>query len=249
MLLANQIEDIKAQAYMGCGSPLLEVCKIYPLTIKEIIELGYSTYKTYLSTLLLDEVAISQHIKEKTGENISPEKIDPLTYLLSSAEQNDSFLLEVQSMFSTFIKEDVLLLPEISSVVVGDPLERRIINSENFKDFQEILRIQNGQKVKPPPPPNETPGERRMRLLREKAEAIKQKQNEKDSEGMPFSVFLEIADVFGINLEKCTVYAFYKLVARHQAREKWNQDIQMLCAGAEADKLKTKYWGDASLTK
>ena len=249
MLLANQIEDIKAQAYMGCGSSLSKVCKIYPLTIKEIIELGYSTYKTYLSTLLLDEVAISQHIKEKTGETISPEKIDPLTYLLSSAEQSDSFLLEVQSMFSTFIKEDVLLLPEISSVVIGDPLQRRIINSENFKDFQEILRIQNGQKVKPPPPPNETPGERKMRLLREKAEAVKQKQNEKDSEGMPFSVFLEIADVFGINLEKCTVYAFYKLVARHQAREKWNQDIQMLCAGAEADKLKTKYWGDASLTK
>lgn len=249
MLLANQIEDIKAQAYMGCGSPLLEVCKIYPLTIKEIIELGYSTYKTYLSTLLLDEVAISQHIKEKTGEDISPEKIDPLTYLLSSAEQNDSFLLEVQSMFSTFIKEDVLLLPEISSVVIGDPLQRRIINSQNFKDFQEILRIQNGQKIKPPPPPNETPGERKMRLLREKVEAVKAKKNESDSEGMPFSVFLEIADVFGINLEKCTVYAFYKLVARHQAREKWNQDIQMLCAGAEADKLKTKYWGDASLTK
>lgn len=249
MLLANQIEDIKAQAYMGCGSPLLEVCKIYPLTIKEIIELGYSTYKTYLSTLLLDEVAISQHIKEKTGEDVSPEKIDPLTYLLSSAEQNDSFLLEVQSMFSTFIKEDVLLLPEISSVVIGDPLQRRIINSQNFKDFQEILRIQNGQKIKPPPPPNETPGERKMRLLREKVEAVKAKKNESDSEGMPFSVFLEIADVFGINLEKCTVYAFYKLVARHQAREKWNQDIQMLCAGAEADKLKTKYWGDASLTK
>ena len=249
MLLANQIEDIKAQAYMGCGSPLLEVCKIYPLTIKEIIELGYSTYKTYLSTLLLDEVAISQHIKEKTGEDISPEKIDPLTYLLSSAEQNDSFLLEVQSMFSTFIKEDVLLLPEISSVVIGDPLQRRIINSQNFKVFQEILRIQNGQKIKPPPPPNETPGERKMRLLREKVEALKAKKNESDSEGMPFSVFLEIADVFGINLEKCTVYAFYKLVARHQAREKWNQDIQMLCAGAEADKLKTKYWGDASLTK
>jgi hypothetical protein len=61
-----------------------------------------------------------------------------------------------------------------------------------------------------------------MRLLREKVEAVKAKKNESDSEGMPFSVFLEIADVFGINLEKCTVYAFYKLVARHQAREKWN---------------------------
>ena len=66
MLSANQIEDIKAQAYAGCGSDLSEVCKVYPLTIKEVIEMGYSNYKTYLSTLLLDEVAISQHIKEKT---------------------------------------------------------------------------------------------------------------------------------------------------------------------------------------
>lgn len=249
MLSINQIEDIKAQAYVGCGSSLSKVCKVYPLTIKEIIEMDYSKYKTYLSTLLLDEIAISQHIKEKTGEDISPDKIKPLDYLLSSAEQNDSFLLEVQDMFSTFIKEKIIILPEVSSVVIGNPIERRIINNDNFKDFQEILRIQNGQIIKPPPPKNETPGERKMRLLREKVEAAKKKKAEKDTEGMPFSVYLEIAEVFGINLEKCTVYAFYKLIARYQAKEKWEQDIQMLCAGAEADKLKTKYWGDASLTK
>ena len=85
MLSANQIEDIKAQAYAGCGSNLSGVCKVYPLTIKEVIEMGYSNYKTYLSTLLLDEVAISQHIKEKTGEEVPPDKIEPFNYLLSSA--------------------------------------------------------------------------------------------------------------------------------------------------------------------
>ena len=249
MLSANQIEDIKAQAYAGCGSDLSEVCKVYPLTIKEVIEMGYSNYKTYLSTLLLDEVAISQHIKEKMGEEVPPDKIEPFDYLLSSAEQSDSFLLEVQTMFNTFIKENIVILPEVSLVVIGNPVDRRFISKDNFKEFQEILRIQNGQKVKPPPPKDETPGERKMRLLRERVEAAKQKQSEKDTEGMPFSVFLEIAEVFGINLDKCTVYAFYKLIARHQAKEKWEQDIQMLCAGAEADKLKTKYWGDASLTK
>ena len=249
MLSANQIEDIKAQAYAGCGSNLSGVCKVYPLTIKEIIEMGYSNYKTYLSTLLLDEVAISQHIKEKTGEEVPPDKIEPFNYLLSSAEQSDSFLLEVQTMFNTFIKENIVILPEVSLVVIGNPVDRRFISKDNFKEFQEILRIQNGQKVKPPPPKDETPNERKMRLLRERVEAIKQTQSEKDTEGMPFSVFLEIAEVFGINLDKCTVYAFYKLIARHQAKEKWEQDIQMLCAGAEADKLKTKYWGDASLTK
>ena len=249
MLSANQIEDIKAQAYAGCGSNLSGVCKVYPLTIKEVIEMGYSNYKTYLSTLLLDEVAISQHIKEKTGEEVPPDKIEPLDYLLSSAEQSDSFLLEVQTMFNTFIKENIVILPEVSLVVIGNPVDRRFISKDNFREFQEILRIQNGQKVKPPPPKDETPNERKMRLLRERVEAVKQKQSEKDTEGMPFSVFLEIAEVFGINLDKCTVYAFYKLIARHQAKEKWDQDIQMLCAGAEADKLKTKYWGDASLTK
>ena len=152
-------------------------------------------------------------------------------------------------MFNTFIKENIVILPEVSLVVIGNPVDRRFISKDNFREFQEILRIQNGQKVKPPPPKDETPNERKMRLLRERVEAIKQKQSEKDTEGMPFSVFLEIAEVFGINLDKCTVYAFYKLIARHQAKEKWDQDIQMLCAGAEADKLKTKYWGDASLTK
>jgi hypothetical protein len=44
---------------VGCGSSLSKVCKVYPLTIKEIIEMDYSKYKTYLSTLLLDEIAIS----------------------------------------------------------------------------------------------------------------------------------------------------------------------------------------------
>jgi hypothetical protein len=28
-------------------------------------------------------------------------------------------------------------------------------------------------------------------------------------------------------------------------KEKWEQDIQMICAGADSKKIKTKYWGES----
>ena len=40
------------------------------------------------------------------------------------------------------------------------------------------------------------------------------------------------------------LYAFYNLLRRYQAHEKWTQDLQMICAGADSKKMKTKYWGE-----
>jgi hypothetical protein len=51
------------------------------------------------------------------------------------------FFLELESAFSTFIKEEILILPKINSILVGAPEEKRLITSENFRDFQDILRI------------------------------------------------------------------------------------------------------------
>ena len=84
-----------------------------------------------------------------------------------------------------------------------------------------------------------------MRLLREKVAAVKKKQAQKKGEGQTFLELMEIADTFGINKDKCSLYAFYCLLRRHEMREKWNQDLQMICAGADSKKMKTKYWGES----
>lgn len=247
MLSANQVEDIKAQAFIGCPSELKGICKVYPKTMKEIIEIGMNTYNGQLGLLLLTEVQIADLIKEKTGKAMSIDQIEPLTYLLMSVEQNDKFLLELQSIFSTFIQEEVLFLPKINSILVGPPEERRLITTDNFRDFQDILRIQNKREVQEPPPENESPGQRKMRLLREQVAAVKKKQaQKKGDEGQSLNDLLEIATVFGIDINNCTLYAFYDLIRRYQKKEKWDQDIQMLCAGADSKKLKTKYWGESS---
>ena len=245
MLSANKIEEIKEQAFLGLPSSLDNICKVYPLKIPEIVEMGTITYNGKLGLLLLTEVDIVNIIKEKTGEEIPIEDIHPLEYLIQSAALDDMFLLELKSIFSTFLKEDIKVLPKINAILVGNPLEKRLITNENFQDLQDILRIQNKKEAKEPPPKNESAGERKMRLLREKVAAVKKKQAQKNGQEQSLVELLEIAQTFGIDIQNCTLYSFYSLIRRAQLKEKWDQDIQMLCAGADSNKLKTKYWGES----
>lgn len=245
MLSANKINEIKEQAYCCVPSTFGNICKVYPFTIREIVEMGTSLYNGRLGLLLLTETEIINIIKEKTGEEVPIEGIHPLEYLIQSAAQDDKFFLELKETFSTFIKEEILLLPQINSVLVGDPSKRRLITEENFRDFQDILRIQNRRDIVEPPPKDETPGQRKMRLLREQVAAVKKKQAQKKGEGQTLVELMEIADTFGIDTKNCSLYAFYCLIRRHQMREKWNQDLQMICAGADSKKMKTKYWGES----
>lgn len=246
MLSHDQIEDIKAQAYLCLPANFNDICKVYPVKLKTVVEMGYLEYSRRLNTLLLTEVDIQNIIKEKTKEEVPIEELHPLEYLLTCAEQSDIFSLELQLMFITFLQEEVLLLPEIKSVLIGNPEEKRLITEENFRDFQDILRVQNRKEVKEGPPKNETYGERKMRLLREKVAAAKRKQAEKEGNSSEFSLVneLEVGSVYNIDLENCSLYAFYGLLRRHQARDKYLQDMQMICAGADAKEIKIKYWGD-----
>ena len=245
MLSHRQIERIKEDAFSGNSSLLPGVCRVTPLTMGEILKLGMDSYNSKLGILLLTEVDIVKIIKEKTGQEIPIENIEPLSYLLQSTEHDDMFLLELQSAFATFIKEDIMLLPKINSVLVGAPQDRRLITSQNYSDFQDILRLHNKREMKEPPPENESAIARKFRLKREARDAAKRKQQEKNGDGQSLVDLLEIATVFGIDYKNVTLFAFYNLIARYQAKEKWDQDIKLICAGADSKKIKSKYWGES----
>ena len=210
----------------------------------DMLKMGSTIYSTRLNLLLMTETEIQELVQNKGGDVAEIEKLSPLSYLLKSADLNDMFLLELQNAFSTFIQEDILLLPKYNSVLVGLPDEKRLITENNFSDFQDILRIQNRKEVPEPPPENESEIAKKMRLKREMRERIKKKQQAKNGETQEIAELLEIAEVYGIDYQKKSIYAFYGLLRRHQLKEKWDQDIRMLCAGASSDKIKTKYWGE-----
>ena len=173
MLSINDFNIIKEKAFCCVPYQYKNICNIYPYTVQEIIEMGTDKYFSSLGILILTKDDIAEIIKKKTNQSLKDEEVpEPFEYLIKSSELNDMFFLELQDIFSTFLKEDVLILPELNVVVVGDPKDKRFITSENFSDIQDILRIQNRKDVSPPPPPDETPGQRKMRLLREKTAKI-----------------------------------------------------------------------------
>lgn len=246
MLSLNDIEVIKEQSYACFPSQLSNVCEVYPLKMEEIIKMGSDKYKGYLNLLLLTEAEIAKMIEEKTKIEVDLSEITTLSYLLQSAKLSDSFLLDLQNAFTTFIKEEVLLLPKINAVLIGNDFsKKRLITEKNFSDFQDILRIQNRRPIEEPPPENESPIAKKFRLKREMRDAVKKKQQQKNGTGLSTCDLLGIAETFHIDWRNCSVYSFYVLLERHQLKEKWQQDIQMLCAGADSQKLKTKYWGES----
>lgn len=194
----------------------------------------------------MNKKEIKQMIEDKLKTKIEDDsEIKPLSFLLENAEANNSFFIELTNAFNTFINEEVLLLPKIHSVVVGDFKDKKLITDENFFDFQEILMIQNRKEIPKPPPENESAGQRKMRLLAEKREAVKKKQQQKEGgKGMELSELLEVATVYGISLDN-SIYGFYQLIERYRAKEKWDRDTQFIIAGAKPEELNTKYWGES----
>lgn len=234
---------IKEQAYAGYPSRLPGVCYVHPVLVGEMLEMGSNVYSSRLGMLLLTSDEIRKIMEEKGVEVNEDTDLSPLPFLLKSAQANDNFYLELQAAFATFIKEEITLLPKINSVLIGPMAEKRLITEKNFIDFQTILNLQNRKKVPVPPPENESPFARKMRLAAEQRDAVKRKQQQKQGGAQDLADLMEIAEVFGIDYKNKSIYAFYGLIQRHQLREKWTQDIQMLCAGADSKKIKAKYWG------
>ena len=234
---------IKEQAYAGYPSRLPGACYVHPVLVGDMLKMGSNVYSSRLGMLLLTSDEIRKIMEEKGVEVNENTDLSPLPFLLKSAQANDSFYLELQAAFATFIKEEITLLPKINSVLIGPMAEKRLITEKNFIDFQTILNLQNRKKVPGPPPENESPFARKMRLAAEQRDAVKRKQQQKQGGAQDLADLMEIAEVFGIDYKNKSIYAFYGLIQRHQLREKWTQDIQMLCAGADSKKIKAKYWG------
>lgn len=137
MLSLNDIEVIKEQSYACFPSQLSNVCEVYPLKMEEIIKMGSDKYKGYLNLLLLTEAEIAKMIEEKAKIEVDLSEITTLSYLLQSAKLSDSFLLDLQNAFTTFIKEEVLLLPKINAVLIGNDFsKKRLITEKIFLIFK-----------------------------------------------------------------------------------------------------------------
>ena len=224
------------------------ICKVYSPTIRQVItEENFLVYRKLL-TLSQEEIEDEYMEKEMELSNV----LTPLEYLLNSSFNNKQVEALSIKAFEFFIHEPVSFIYEEKKILVGDlkkVLESaqslddlRFLTSENFFDFQNLIRNSVGEDSIDPPNPNEHPKIKKMKEKARYRDKIKAKK-----EGLTLDTLLISICCMGIGITPLTIgelsYAtFSKLISVYQEKEKYEVDIRSLLAGASSKDVKPKYW-------
>lgn len=235
----------ESQLFLGCPIPFKDICLVYPLTIKDIAVMGENKYRFLLNLLTMSQEEILNIFEERKVE--PPESLNVFEYLLASCAHDVNFLLDIKKAFFTFIREQVQISLEEGMIIVGDLKDKRIINKENFCEFQNILREQNKIPIPEEIPEHENEMQKKFRLKRLALKKAKKKQALKNEEEIiSLKTMMCAFLVFNLGtweeMQNLSLYTFYSLLDMAREKEKYEQDIGSILAGADPKKIKLKYW-------
>ena len=220
------------------------LCMVYPPKVCDTFKKNFFLYSQIL-TLSQEEIEDEYVEKELDISNL----LTPFEYLLNTA-YNDSTLRQfIKDAFYLFTHEEVTFLYEQKQIIIGDistveSIEGlRILREEDYFDFQNLVREAIGKKRIEPPNPNEDP---RVKAIKAKAR-YRDKIKAKKGQGISLQTTLSSICCMGIGITPLNIgelsYAIIPvLMETYQAKEKYNLDTDCLLAGADAKKIKPKYW-------
>jgi hypothetical protein len=120
------------------GYPIeTEVGKLYPLKLKDIVEIGLTKYNEYLGITTFDINDI-----DLDDINLVESGISTFEFILLNCHYQSSFKDKFIEALSLFFKEPVLL-DENGSFYIGEIEEEKIINNDNYEYIQDLLMKQN----------------------------------------------------------------------------------------------------------
>lgn len=243
------------ESFLGLPQRFKNFCTIYPPTINQVLK---EETKQLINLLTISQEEIEDFFidkKDKDGNSIKPP--DPFTYIMGNSQYNKEFEEKVIKSFELYIHEPVSLQYAAGCIVIGDlqkeflkissignmMKELRIINKDNFFEFQNAIRRALGEKELAPPNPNENPRIKEMKAKARYRDRVKAKKGL----GITFEETLISICCMGIglnplNIGEISYAASKKLVEKYQQKEKYDIDIRSLLAGADSKKIKVQYW-------
>ena len=239
------------EAFLKISQKFKDLCTIYPPTISDVLK---EDTKGLINILTISQEEIDDLFVDKVdqqGKPINPPTV--LEYFLVNCMYNKTFEHQFIKSFELFIHEPVSILYEVQSILIGDIKKEtlkvkkfedyRILNSSNFFEFQNAIRVALGEKAIEPPKENEDPRIKRMKAKARYRDRVKAKKGL----GITFEETLVSICCMGIGLNPLNIgeisYAATKqLVEKYQQKERYDIDIKSLLAGADSKKIKPKYW-------
>ena len=239
------------ETFLKLPQKFKNLCTIYPPTINDMLR---EETKGIANILTISQEEIEDLFVDKVDQQGNPIQIPTvLEYFLVNCMYNKSFEQQFIKGFELYIHEPVTILYDIQSIIIGDleketlkakkPEDFRILNKNNFFDFQNAIRRTLGDKEIEPPKENEDPRIKRMKAKARYRDRVKAKKGL----GITFEETLVSICCMGIGLNPLNIgeisYAAAKqLVEKYQQKEKYEIDIQSLLVGADSKKIKPKYW-------
>lgn len=224
------------------------LCNVYPPSVNDVIT--NPQFNMFYSLLTISQEEIEDLYIEK---NIEDKMITPLEYILALSYQDKSFLKTALDGFEFFIHEKVHFLFEQKMIVIGD-LEKilptiksldelKIINENNYFDFQNLVRGAMGGNPIERPNPNE---DARVKKIKAKA---RYRDRIKAQKGMGLKLNSTLASIccmgYGLNplnIGEISYASIPALIRYYQEKDKYETDIKSLLAGADKKKVRPKNW-------
>ena len=220
------------------------LCMIYPPKVCDTFKKNFFLYSQIL-TLSQEEIEDEYVEKDLDISNL----LNPFEYLLNSAYNDITLKKYIEDAFYLFTHEKVIFLFEQKQIIIGDITEvksieeLRILKEEDYFEFQNLVREALGRKPIEPPNPNEDPRVKRIKAKARYRDKIKAKK------GLGISLQTTLSSIccMGIGINPLNIgelsYAIIPvLMETYQAKEKYQLDTDCLLAGADAKKIKPKYW-------
>ena len=230
---------------LGYPVDFKHICMVYPPKVKDIVtNQNYSIYSRLL-TFSQEEIE-DEYVKAQLDLK---ELLSPFEYILNNAYNNPQFKQLLEQEFFLFTHDQIMILFEQKQIVIGDIKEiksvneLRILKEEDYFEFQNLIREAIGGKMIPPPNPNEDP---RVKAIKAKA---RYRDYLKAKQGKDLNLKTTLSSIccmgFGLNplnIGELSYAAIPALIATYQEKEKYELDVDSLLAGADAKKVKPKYW-------
>lgn len=236
-----------------CGLPIIlepNICLITPLTLREITAIGLDEYYSRISLLTISSYDIEklfEKISLSQEEESEIKDVNPFDFTFENCMISEEYFENFKKAIRMVTGESINLSLARKVFYFGNFEEGRVLDKDNFFDFQNIIRKQNCIEEEKKLSDFEKKMKAKFEKNREKVNLAKKKQGDIGEEQISFETLVSSIAAHGnginiFNVWDLTMYSFNDQLKRMQMIEEYQDNLNLICAGADSKKIKLKHY-------
>lgn len=256
----DTLNNIELSLLASDSIPFYNIGNIHPFTIGDIKNMGGETvFNSYIGALTISKDKFNTNVDgddQKQELNMSDFELAYtlcLTDMKLNVDNKESYFKDIYLKAMSLIFKEEINMCDIG-FYVGDINQNRIIDSSNYDELINIVKLQNclvkmGNTLLEENPSSDKAREllEKRRRAREKLNKIKNKDNEGSGEPLTLSDLVSILCANGngvtiFNVWDLSFYAFNDQFNRMKMFDDYQVNIRSILAGADPKEVELKHW-------